>query len=50
MSNCKDIHQCPQFLPVSHKGVNPLGVNPLGLVPTQLWQIDITYISEFLKC
>ena len=49
MSNCKDFHQCPQFLPVSHKGVNPLGVNPLGLVPTQLWQIDITYISEFLK-
>ena len=36
--------QCPQFLPVLHNGVNPW-----EYIPNQVWQIDVTYVSEFKK-
>ena len=36
--------QCPQFLPVPHNGVNPW-----EHIPNQVWQMDVTYISEFKK-
>ena len=36
--------ECPQFLPVPHNGVNPR-----GLIPNQLWQMDVTHISDFGK-
>ena len=38
----KTCPQCPQFLPVPHNGVNPQ-----GLIPNQLWQMDVTHISDF---
>ena len=43
MSNCKDLSQCPQFLPVPHNGVNSQ-----GLILNQLLQMD-THISDFRK-
>ena len=36
--------QCPQFLPVPHNGVNPW-----EHIPNQVWQMDVTYVSEFKK-
>ena len=36
--------QCPQFLHVLHNGVNPW-----EHIPNQVWQIDVTYVSEFKK-
>jgi hypothetical protein len=43
MSNCKDLSQCPQFLPVPHNSVNSQ-----GLILNQLLQMD-THISDFRK-
>ena len=40
----KTCPQCPQFLPVPHNGINPR-----GLIPNQLWQMDVTHISDFGK-
>jgi hypothetical protein len=40
----KTCSQCPQFLPVPHNGVNLR-----GLIPNQLWQMDVTHISDFGK-
>ena len=43
----KTCPKCPQFLPISHNGVNAQ-----GLIPNQLWQMNVTHISDFgkLKC
>ena len=35
-------HNCCEFLPVPHVGINPRGVRPL-----QVWQMDVTHISSF---
>ena len=37
-------HNCCQFLPVRHTGVNPRGIAPL-----QIWQMDVTHITAFGK-
>lgn len=37
-------HNCCQFLPIPHHGINPRGLSPL-----QIWQMDITHISSFGK-
>ena len=42
---CQIIKTCnewPQFLPVPHNGVNTW-----GFMPNQLWQMDVTHISDF---
>ena len=38
----KTCTECPQFLPVPHNGVNTW-----GFIPNQLWQMDVTHISDF---
>ena len=38
----KTCPQCPQFLPVPHNSTAPQ-----GLIPNQLWQMDVTHISDF---
>jgi hypothetical protein len=40
----KTCPECPQFLSVLHNGVTPQ-----GLIPNQLWQMDVTHISDFWK-
>lgn len=40
----KTCSECPQFLPVPHNGVNSR-----ELVPNQLWQMDVTHVSDFGK-
>ena len=37
-------HNCCQFLPIRHTGVNPRGITPL-----QIWQMDVTHITAFGK-
>ena len=35
-------HNCAEFLPTPHTGVNPRGLRPL-----QIWQMDVTHIASF---
>ena len=37
-------HNCCQFLPIRHTGINPRGILPL-----QVWQMDVTHITAFGK-
>ena len=35
-------HNCAEFLPTPHVGINPRGLRPL-----QIWQMDVTHVTSF---